>query len=67
MKEFTAYCGLNCEVCEARIATVNNDNQLRKKVAMEWSELNHVEITPEMTNCLNFLILRIYKVLVFKK
>ena len=36
MKEFTAYCGLNCEVCEARIATVNNDNQLRKKVAMEW-------------------------------
>ena len=51
MKEFTAYCGLNCEVCEARIATVNNDNQLRKKVAMEWSELNHVEITPEMINC----------------
>lgn len=51
MKNFIAYCGLDCETCEARIATVNNDNQLRKKVAAEWSELNHVEITPEMINC----------------
>lgn len=51
MKDFIAYCGLNCETCEARIATVNNDNELRKKVAAEWSELNQVEITPEMINC----------------
>ena len=51
MKEFIAYCGLDCEKCEARIATVNNDNELRKKVAAEWTELNHVEITPEMINC----------------
>ena len=51
MKEFIAYCGLDCEKCEARIATVNNDNELRKKVAAEWTEMNHVEITPEMINC----------------
>ncbi len=51
MNEFIAYCGLDCEKCEARIATVNNDNELRKKVAAEWTELNHVEITPEMINC----------------
>ena len=33
MKEFIAYCGLNCETCEARIATIHNDNTLREKVA----------------------------------
>ena len=51
MNNFIAYCGLNCEKCEARIATINNDNDLRQKVARHWSELNHVEITPEMINC----------------
>ncbi|MCR4652513.1 MAG: DUF3795 domain-containing protein [Eubacterium sp.] len=51
MKEYIAYCGLDCETCEARLATVNNVNDLRAKVAKEWSELNHVEITPEMVNC----------------
>ena len=51
MKELIAYCGLNCETCEARMATVNNDDALRKKVAKLWSELNGVEITPEMINC----------------
>lgn len=51
MKDFIAYCGLDCESCEARTATVNDDNALRKSVAKQWSELNHVEITPEMINC----------------
>ena len=51
MKQFIAYCGLDCESCEARLATVSNDNELRRKVAKEWSELNGVEITPEMINC----------------
>ncbi len=51
MDKFIAYCGLNCETCEARIATINNDNDLRNKVAKEWSELNKVTITPEMINC----------------
>lgn len=51
MNKFIAYCGLNCEKCEARIATVNNDDALREKVAKLWSELNGVEITPEMINC----------------
>ncbi len=32
MKQVIAYCGLDCEKCEARIATVNNDNDLREKV-----------------------------------
>ena len=51
MKDYIAYCGLNCEYCEAYIATKNNDDELRKKVAEEWSKLNNVEITPEMINC----------------
>ena len=27
MKNFIAYCGLDCEKCEARLATINNDNE----------------------------------------
>ena len=51
MNKYIAYCGLNCEACEARIATVNNDDKLRAKVAKEWSEMNNANITPEMINC----------------
>lgn len=51
MKELIAYCGLDCEKCDARIATLNNDNELRGKVAKLWTELNGVEITPDMINC----------------
>ena len=46
-----AYCGLDCEKCEAYKATINNDDNLREKVAKEWSILNNVEITKEMINC----------------
>ena len=49
--KYIAYCGLDCAKCEARLATINMDNELRKKVARSWSELNGVEITPEMINC----------------
>ncbi|MBR0462527.1 MAG: DUF3795 domain-containing protein [Erysipelotrichaceae bacterium] len=52
MKDLIAYCGLDCENCDARLATVNDDDELRKKTAQLWSELNNTEITPEMINCL---------------
>ena len=51
MNQYIACCGLACETCEARLATVNNDDALRAKVAKLWSDLNGVEITPEMINC----------------
>ena len=51
MNRFLGYCGLNCETCEARLATVRRDEALRRKVAKLWSELNGVEITPEMIRC----------------
>ncbi len=51
MKDLIACCGLDCEKCDARIATLNNDNELREKTAKLWSELNQTQITPEMINC----------------
>ena len=51
MNELIAYCGLNCETCDARIATIQNDDELRRKTAKLWSEWNHADITPEMINC----------------
>ena len=51
MNDYIAYCGLDCESCEARLATISGDEALRQRVAKEWSELNSAEITPEMINC----------------
>ncbi len=51
MNDTIAYCGLDCEGCDARIATANNDDALREKVAKLWSELNGVPITPDMIFC----------------
>lgn len=48
-----ACCGLNCEKCEARIATINNDDELRKAVAEKWSKMNNEpSITPKTINCM---------------
>ena len=33
-------CGLDCEKCDARIATLTNDNALREKTAALWTKLN---------------------------
>ena len=51
MNKLIAYCGLDCEQCDARKATLTNDDALREKVAALWSELNNAEITAEMINC----------------
>lgn len=44
-------CGLDCEKCDARIATIKDDNALREKTAALWTKLNGVTITSEMINC----------------
>ena len=31
--QFIGCCGLDCEKCDARIATITNDNALREKTA----------------------------------
>ena len=51
MKQMIAYCGLDCEKCDAFIATKNDDNALREKTAEYWSKLNGITITPEQINC----------------
>lgn len=51
MDRMIAVCGLDCETCEARLATVNDDNKSRVKVAKLWTELNGVEIPPADINC----------------
>ena len=48
MKQLTACCGLDCESCDARIATVKNDDVLREKTAMN----NAPEITAATINCM---------------
>ena len=52
-KTLIACCGLDCEACEARKATLNNDDDLRREVSRKWCEMNHTDqITPETINCL---------------
>ena len=51
MNQLIACCGLDCETCDARIATLTDDTALREKTAALWTQLNRVTITPEMIHC----------------
>ena len=51
MKTMIACCGLDCEKCDAYLATIHDDQALREKTAKLWSEMNHVTILPEQINC----------------
>ncbi len=45
MRDLIAYCGLDCEKCDAYLATINNDPVvLREKTAKLWAELNNAPI-----------------------
>ncbi len=53
MKQLIACCGLDCETCDARIATLTDDDVLRETTARKWAEMNNSpEITAETINCL---------------
>ncbi|HNY16374.1 MAG TPA: DUF3795 domain-containing protein [Treponemataceae bacterium] len=51
MKKMIAACGLDCAECGALIAHKTNDDELRKKVAAEWTEMFKFPFTKEMINC----------------
>ncbi len=52
MKELIACCGLDCGQCEARIATVADDQTMREMVAEKWRTLyNAPGITAASINC----------------
>jgi hypothetical protein len=52
MEKLISCCGLNCAACEARIATLNNDDKLREETAEKWrNQYGNADITAEMINC----------------
>lgn len=52
INELIACCGLDCARCDARIATLGNDRELKEKTARLWSAMNNApEITAETINC----------------
>jgi hypothetical protein len=53
MKQLIACCGIDCEKCDARIATVTNDNVLREETAKKCREMfKDTDITAETINCM---------------
>ena len=52
MKERIGYCGLECEKCDAYLATIHDDQALREKTAKLWAQLNQAPILPEHINCM---------------
>jgi len=52
MKKLIACCGIDCETCDARIATIANDDVLRAETAKKWSVMyESPDITAETINC----------------
>jgi hypothetical protein len=51
MEKIIAACGLDCAQCPAYIASMTNDEALRKKTAAEWSKSYGFDCRPEMVNC----------------
>ena len=52
MEKLIACCGLNCATCDARIATMTNDDKLREVTAEKWrTQYGAPDITAEMINC----------------
>ena len=51
MDKLIAICGIKCGECDAFIATKNNDNDLRKKLADEWSKTYQHDFKSSDINC----------------
>lgn len=52
MENPIACCGLNCATCDARIATVTNDDELRAKTAARMeAHYNLSNVSIEVINC----------------
>ena len=51
MEKMIAYCGLVCTDCDAFKATQENDDNLRKQVAEQWTKEYKHPFKPEDINC----------------
>jgi hypothetical protein len=62
MQKMIAFCGVICIECPVYIATQNNDDERRKKVAQEWSSADEPR-KPDDINCYGCLVIgkRLYQ------
>jgi hypothetical protein len=51
MGKIIAFCGIDCAGCPAFIAKKENNDELRKKTAEQWSKQFNATIPPESVNC----------------
>lgn len=51
MLEMTSYCGLDCSVCPAYIATSSGDSEALAKVASDWSKEFGMDVSVESVAC----------------
>jgi hypothetical protein len=52
MEKLISCCGLNCATCDARIATVKDDDELRKATAEKWKVMfNAPDLSYDKINC----------------
>jgi hypothetical protein len=52
MEKLISCCGLDCATCDARKATLLDDDKLRFETAEKWKVQHDSQgITPEMINC----------------
>ena len=52
MEQMIAVCGLDCATCDARLATVANDQAAKARVAAEWRAIFHSEdINEQFVTC----------------
>jgi len=51
MEKIIAACGIVCSECPAYIATLNDDEEMRKKTAEDWSKMYSAALKPEDIFC----------------
>jgi hypothetical protein len=52
MEKLISCCGLNCATCDARIATIKNDDELRTATAEKWrTQYKASDLSSVMINC----------------
>lgn len=51
MSKMISACGIDCEPCECRLATLSGDMIQKADIAARWSVTYQSEIKPEDINC----------------
>ena len=55
MDRIVAICGLTCQGCPAYLATLNDDDDMRKETAERWGKEFNADLKPEDINCMSCL------------